>query len=169
MPNGSFADRVRRWERLVQTLSANTDQLPGVADILMQLQDLLERTRNMQKQEDATQAQFRDTVALRQSLDKEGEDLRIRIMHSLKGRYGLRADKLYEFGMRPAKPSRARSKTPAVPPPGTPPPTSPQPGAPAPSTPPSGTSQPNTPQPAAAPAGAVAPHPSGLAADTAVK
>src|SRR4051812_13759656 len=111
MPNGSFADRVRRWERLVQALAPNAPDMPGVADALKELEDVLQRTKDLQKQEDATQAQFRDTVALRQALDKEGEDLRIRIMLSLKGRYGSRADKLYEFGMRPAKLRRSK-KTP---------------------------------------------------------
>jgi hypothetical protein len=112
MPTGSFADRVRRWERLAQTLATNAPDLPGVADDLKKMQDLLQRTKDMQRQEDANQAQFRDTITLRQALDKEGEDLRSRLMHSLKGRFGFKNDKLYEFGMRPVKARRTKKAAP---------------------------------------------------------
>src|SRR5689334_2622007 len=112
MPTGSFADRVRRWERLAQTLTAKATDLPGVADDLKKMQDLLQQTKDMQRQEDANQAQFRDTITLRQALDKEGEDLRSRLMHSLKGRFGFKNDKLYEFGMRPVKARRTEKAAP---------------------------------------------------------
>ena len=58
------------------------------------------------------QGQFRDTIALRRALDKEGEDLRSRLMHSLKGRFGFKNDKLYEFGMRPVKARRTKKAAP---------------------------------------------------------
>ncbi len=109
MPNGSFADRVQRWDVLVKSLTANAPDLPTIADDLKQLQDVLQRTREMRQQQDVSQAQLRSDVKLRQALDQQGEGLRSRIMLSLKAKYGVDAGKLYEFGMRPVKARRSKA------------------------------------------------------------
>jgi len=112
MPNGAFSDKVQRWDVLVKSLIANAPDLPNAADDVKQLQDLLQRARDMRKQQDTSQAQFRTDVKAQQALILEGEKLRTRIVHSIKGKYGPEAAKLYEFGMRPIRARKSKKQAP---------------------------------------------------------
>jgi len=112
MPNGAFSDKVQRWDVLAKSLTTNAPDLPGIADDIKQLQDLLQRARAMRQQQDSSQAVFRSDVKAQQALIQEGEKLRTRIVHSIKGKYGPEAVKLYEFGMRPVRARKAKKQTP---------------------------------------------------------
>jgi hypothetical protein len=134
-----YSDYVTEWEHLLNTLAANTADLPHLETSRVKLQGFLEDIRSLAMQQDLHAAnkqlaskQLRVTLA-------NGKKLTTFLRTGLKEHYGNRNDKLVEFGI----PTFRRKKKDAT---DTPPPAGPTTG------PTAGPTAGHVPSPAAAPA-----------------
>ena len=124
-----YADHIKEWEGLAASLTANAAEVPHLEMRRAALQKLLEEIRSLTTQQAAFQSQKQQVSQKIKILIKEGIRLATVVRFSLKQHYGIRNEKLVEYGLQPFR-GIVRKKEPAVEPPGTPEP-SPNPASPA--------------------------------------
>jgi hypothetical protein len=117
-----FSDFVTEWEHLLNTLAANTADLPHLEAPRAKLQGLLEEVRSLAMQQDLHAANKQLASKQLQTTLANGKKLTTFLRTGLKEHYGNRSEKLVEFGVPPFR--RRSKKDPAV----TPPPTGPSTG-----------------------------------------
>ena len=110
-----YSDFVTDWEHLLNTLAANTAELPHLEAPRAKLQGFLEEVRSLAMQQDlhAANKQLASTQ-LRAALSN-GKKLTTFLRTGLKEHYGNRSEKLVEFGIPPFR--RRTKKDPTVKPP----------------------------------------------------
>jgi hypothetical protein len=106
----SFAVITAEWEQLLAAVEANRDDLPQAEALRVQLEASLEDLRALQAQRAALEAnRLRATQDLRICFD-QGRALASRLREWVRGQYGVRGDKLIEFGMKPRRKRRIRGR-----------------------------------------------------------
>jgi hypothetical protein len=124
-----YSEKTTRWEQLLASIAANTDELGAALQTeRTELEQLLAQAKQLDNRQDFLRAESSEVTRLRQEVDRQGEDLRGRLTAILKGKYGMRNNKLKEFGLAPFKPASRRKPEPEAPAPE--PPSAPTPAAP---------------------------------------
>jgi hypothetical protein len=110
------AGKIGDWQRLLAPLAANGDELKHLEVPRTQLAAMAAEAEDMKKQQTAKQAATQQF----QGMLTEGERLATLLRQAVKQHYGIRAEKLSEFGLQPFRgrkqPAPAPAPTPAIPP-----------------------------------------------------
>ncbi|HEX3527698.1 MAG TPA: hypothetical protein VH988_11570 [Thermoanaerobaculia bacterium] len=112
MAKTSFADIVTDWEQLLSKVTANTTDLSFLEDSHATLTTVLQSAKDASARQSTFRAQFQQaTRDLEDNLAK-GRDLATRLRNGVRTRYGLKAEKLTDFNLRPRRPGQKAKKTP---------------------------------------------------------
>lgn len=111
-----YADHIKEWEGLAASLTANAAEVPQLEIQRAALQKLLDEVRSLTLQQAAFQAQKQQVSQRLKILIKEGIRLATVLRFSLKQHYGIRSEKLVEYGLQPFR-GAVRKKEPAAEPP----------------------------------------------------
>jgi hypothetical protein len=134
MPNKAFADVMTEWDKLVTTVVANKDDLPYIDGYRQQLEVEMAGAKAANVRQSAAQAESQQASRDLDGFLASGSDLANRMRTGIKSKYGIRGEKLKEFGL---KVFRGKKKSSTVkPPPQVEPPTA---GTPTAGTPTAGT------------------------------
>jgi hypothetical protein len=142
----TYKGKIEDWDRLQERLTANAAELAHLEGMRKRLGEVTEQARQMAAEQAAQRAAKQQASQTLKSAVIEGDRLANVLRAALKQHYGIRSEKLAEFGVKPFR-GRIRAAKPEP----TPPPTSTPPPTPHPQ--PSGASAGQTPasHPAAAP------------------
>ena len=110
MAKNSLAFTIAHWERLLAAVEENRKDLPFLEMFQAQLGKEMDCVRNLRDRKAALKAETRlATRDLRVFLER-GRDLASRIQAGARAHYGIRSEKLTEFGIRLRRPRKAREK-----------------------------------------------------------
>ncbi len=126
MPKQSFADVMTDWEKLLATVAANKDELLFIDGYKQQLEVEMTGAKAASLRQAASQADSQQASRDLEGFLTRGSDLASRMRTGIKSRYGIRGEKLKEFGLkvfRGRKKSTTVKPPPAVTPPAVTPPT----------------------------------------------
>jgi hypothetical protein len=111
-------------QRLITALEANGSELPHLEGARQRLANLLVQAQENAKTQAALTASKQETSKQLRTLITESQRVANAVRALLKEHYGLRSEKLAEFGLQPFR-GRTRKVKPAAPEPPVPPPTAP--------------------------------------------
>jgi hypothetical protein len=114
MPNKAFADVMTEWEKLLTTVLTNKEDLLYVDGYRQQLEIEMTGAKAASVRQSAAQAEAQQASRDLEGFLKRGHDLANRIGTGVKSKYGIRAEKLKEFGL---KVFRGKKKSSTVKPP----------------------------------------------------
>ncbi|HXU45554.1 MAG TPA: hypothetical protein VN783_08510 [Thermoanaerobaculia bacterium] len=107
----SYAEILDRWHMLEEGLKAHPDELGFLTADLGELTALIEKGNTLAIRLEGLRADLGEATREREDVIVQGEQLRIRVTSTLRGRYGLKNERLKEFGLRPLR-ARPPRKTP---------------------------------------------------------
>jgi hypothetical protein len=111
MPNTSYAALISEGEHLLVTTEANAADLAFLDAPRLQLQAALEEAKAASVRQASFKAQFQQaTRDLEKSL-ADSRELITRLRNGVRTQYGLRQEKLAEFGLQPRRKRVAKPKT----------------------------------------------------------
>ena len=122
MPRGSLADLMAEGDHLVVTVEANGAELAFLDPMRLQLLDALDGLKTTSVRQDVFRAQFQQSTRDLEKYLAECRDLITRLRNGIRTQYGLKQEKLVEFGLQPRRRRAPRTKPPETGP--TPPPAS---------------------------------------------
>lgn len=114
------AGKVGDWQRLLAPLVANADDLKHLEIPRTQLAAMVAQAADLKQQQAARRAAKQEASKQLQERLTEGVRLANLLRQAVKQHYGIRSEKLAEFGMQPF---RGRKPAPATTTPSAPPPT----------------------------------------------
>ena len=123
----TYAGVLGDWQRLLPPLAANASDLPHLEAPRGKLQTLLSEALEISKSQAALTAEKQEASKRLKELIAEGRRLATVLRLAVKEHYGLRSEKVAEFGLQPFRGRKAKPDTPVTP--GTPAP-SPTPSTP---------------------------------------
>ena len=121
----TYSEVFGEWQRMVPKLEANADELGHLRPQWTKLGGLLTEGIEINKQQEAMAASKQEASKRLQVIITEGERLANILRLSLKEHYGIRSEKLAEFGLQPFRgrkvaelkaKKRARQEAEATPP-----------------------------------------------------
>jgi hypothetical protein len=116
-----------RWERLNQMMEVNKDDLPTLEPSRQEFAKVLVRAKEVAQRQAVHIAGKQDASKELKTLITEGERMATMLQQGLKSRYGVRSEKLAEYGIQPFR-GRPRKPAPdSEEPPSTPKPEEPEP------------------------------------------
>jgi hypothetical protein len=126
-----YAGELGSMQRLFASLEANRADLGHLEGSLTQFEELVTKTQDLAKQQAALTAAKQEVS--QQLKDQLGEGLRLATLLrvALRQRYGIRSEKLAEFGLQPFRGRNRKAKSPAPENPEPPAPEDPNPTTPA--------------------------------------
>jgi hypothetical protein len=111
MPSTSFANTTTEWGKLLVTVEVNKAELPYLEDRRAQLASIAERAQEASIRQAASRAQLQQATRDLEKMLSEGRDVSTRMRNGIRTQYGLKAEKLAEFGMQPRrKPQKSLAK-----------------------------------------------------------
>src|SRR4051812_45872007 len=116
MPNTSFADVMRGWEKLVASTTANKDELPHIDAYRQQLELEMAGAKAASVRQASLNAEVQQSTRDLEGFLQRGSDLAVRMRSGIRTKYGNHAEKLTEFGMKPFR-KRKKATTVEKPPP----------------------------------------------------
>jgi hypothetical protein len=105
---------VGRWQQLMVTLEANSGELPQLEIPRGKLGTMLDRALEIFTQQAALTAGKQEMTRQLQEILVEGQRLETVLRLSIKEHYGIRSEKLAEFGLQPFR-GRPRKVKPEAP------------------------------------------------------
>ena len=105
--------------RLVAALTANAAELPHLEGVRARLEKMVSEAQEVAKQQAALTASKQEASKRLRELLSEGNRMATGVSRLITENYGLRAEKLAEFGLQPFRGRKVKSATPE---PETPPP-----------------------------------------------
>jgi hypothetical protein len=116
MPANSFGERMKHWEGLVAGSKANSTDLEIVRGYTTRLDELIPLTKQANTRQLLAQAEFQQSTRDQEALVEEARELANRIRNGVRTLYGVRSEKLVEFGLKPQrKRGRLKRKKPLEP------------------------------------------------------
>ncbi|MEA2599171.1 MAG: hypothetical protein QOF89_163 [Acidobacteriota bacterium] len=110
MAKVKFAKTTTGWEQLLVTVETNKTELSFLEPQRSQLAGVLDRAKDARFRQDAFKAQFQQATRDLEKATAEGQDLAVRLRNGIRMQYGLRGEKLVEFGLQPRR-KQQRAKT----------------------------------------------------------
>ncbi|MEA2695246.1 MAG: hypothetical protein QOJ16_4633 [Acidobacteriota bacterium] len=112
----TLAAEIDRWQTLVDNLTPQVDQMPGLKEPLAQFQVLLAQAKAIRNHIHSLRADTDSALTQRNQLLVDGGDLFGRLSLGLQSAHGPRSPRLREFGLKPRKLRTGRPrKTPSTP------------------------------------------------------
>lgn len=116
MPKTSFADVITDWEKLLTTVSTNKADLPFLEEARSQLAEIVEGAKAGSIRQDTFRAQFQQATRDVEELFSRGRELATRLRNGVRTQYGLKGEKLVEFGLKPRRKPQKTKPEPVSPP-----------------------------------------------------
>jgi hypothetical protein len=110
MPGVVFAKQTTEWERLMVTVETNKTELSFLDPQRSQLALVLDRAKEAGLRQDAFKAQFQQATRDLEKALSEGGDLATRMRNGIRTQYGMRGEKLTEFGLQPRRKRKAKTE-----------------------------------------------------------
>jgi hypothetical protein len=117
MPNQAFANIVTEWEKLLSTVTTNKDDLPNLDGYRQALEAETATAKAANLRQSAAQAAAQQATRDLEASRTRGKDLADQIRFGIKSKYGIRNEKLKEFGLKVFR-GRKKKSTSETPPPG---------------------------------------------------
>lgn len=115
----TYAGKIGDWQRLLEPITANSAELVHLEGSRTKLANLLAHAVAINKQQAAHRAAKQEQTVQLRTLIADGQRLANVLRAALKEHYGIRSEKLAEFGIQPFR-GRNRKVTPAPEDPGLP-------------------------------------------------
>ena len=97
----TYKGKIESWDRLQDRLNANAAELAHLEGMRKRLSEVTEQARQMQAAQAAQQAAKQTASQTLKSAVVEGDRLANLLRSALKQHYGIRSEKLAEFGLQP--------------------------------------------------------------------
>jgi len=111
----TYAGKLGQLQKLSAALAANSGDLPNLQGSIAQFATLVAQAQEVATQQAALIAQKQAASLRLQTALAEGTRLSTVLQLALKQHYGIRAEKLAEFGLPPFRGRRAAKATPGTP------------------------------------------------------
>ena len=111
----SNAERVARWDNLVNNLEPAVGDVPHLAATLAELKGVLIEPRELSYKQDELRAAVQNNNAQLSDLVKRGDKIRGRLGAGLQFNYGFTSGMLLKFGFRPRRPPVRKKKVGSAP------------------------------------------------------
>ena len=119
----TYKGKIEDWNRLQERLNANATDLAHLDGLRAQLGRVMEQARQIAAAQAAQKAAKQEASKTLKTAVVEGERLANLLRTALKQHYGIRSEKLAEFGMRPFRgrnlTAKAKQPKPSLSPTGT--------------------------------------------------
>lgn len=107
-----FANIINNWALLNDNLKPRIEELgPQAQALQIELEGVLSRARALENRQELARGEFHQLTRDRQTLEKEGEDLRRRLGSFVRGTYGFTSEQLIPFGIKPRPRTGTRRKS----------------------------------------------------------
>jgi hypothetical protein len=110
--SATAAEKLGGWQRLLAPLAANSADLPHLDTLRTQLSTMATQVGDLSKQQAAQRAAKQDASRQLEEMMTEGQRLASLLRQAVRQHYGIRSEKLAEFGLQPF---RGKKKTPPPP------------------------------------------------------
>ena len=112
MPKTTFATVMNTGEQLLASIEANKTDLGHLEEQRSQLSKAIEGAKAASIQQDAFRAQVQQSTRDMEKFMSDVQELTTRLRNGVRTKYGLRSEKLAEFGLQPRRraPSKSRVK-----------------------------------------------------------
>ncbi|HEX4960063.1 MAG TPA: hypothetical protein VF173_04440 [Thermoanaerobaculia bacterium] len=104
------------WQHLLNMMEANAAELPHLEGPRAKLAAQLAQALEISKQQDTLTAGKQEASKQYRVVINEGQRLANAIRSMIKSQYGIRAEKLVEFGLQPFRGRNRKAKQPTPPP-----------------------------------------------------
>ena len=105
----TYKGKVEDWERLNERLTANASELAHLEKTRAQLQAMMEQARGIAAAQAAQMAAKQEASQKLKDVIAEGNRLATLLRASVRQHYGIRAEKLVEFGVKPFRGRKPKS------------------------------------------------------------
>ena len=112
-----LAKMISDWELLNTALQAHLTDMPYLKDMATELEGLIANAKGMDTKQQDLRGSLQETVRQRKLLVKQGGSLHLRVASMLRGNLGFDNQTLLGFGLKPRRPRRKKTPTPADTPP----------------------------------------------------
>jgi hypothetical protein len=106
----SNAERVARWDTLVNNLEPAVADIPHLSGTLAELKAVLIEARDLTYKQDQLRAEAQNNNAVLSDLVKRGDKIRGRLGAGLQFNYGFTSEMLLKYGFRPRRPPVRKKK-----------------------------------------------------------
>ena len=114
----TYTGTLGEWRRQLAPLQANSGELPHLEVPVVKLEGLLTRAEDLTKEQAALAASRQETTRQLKEVITEGKRLSTLLRQALRQHFGIRSERLAEFGLQPFR-GRQRKEKPVPPPEGT--------------------------------------------------
>jgi hypothetical protein len=104
MPNEAQADHLARWDTALVAGEVN-DTEPGLGDLMVELGTAAEGARTCIARRANLKYLLQQNSRDLDAFMATGKEAYSRVVYVVKGRYGIRAEKLAEYGLQPRRPA----------------------------------------------------------------
>ena len=101
-----FESRMAAWELFVAGMHPLLEEMPYLQPFHDRLRGLIDEARELEEQQEKARAEARELTHRRQSVEKEGDNLRARAAAHLRASFGFTSEHLIPFGITPRRGSR---------------------------------------------------------------
>lgn len=112
MSRVAFADETTEWEHLMTTVEVNKTELSFLDSPRSALGPVLERAKEANLRQSTLKAQVQQSTRDLEKAMAEGRELATRLRNGIRTQYGLRGEKLTEFGLQPRRKTKAKKTNP---------------------------------------------------------
>jgi hypothetical protein len=109
MPRNALPSTVGEWENLAVTVEVNAHELAYLAETRTQLVFNMDSAKAASIRQAAFKSQFQQATRDLEGFLTQGRDLATRLRNGIRTQYGLKSEKLVEFGLQPRR-KRTRTK-----------------------------------------------------------
>ncbi|HEV7505384.1 MAG TPA: hypothetical protein VGS07_10765 [Thermoanaerobaculia bacterium] len=103
MPKATFPEETTDWGQLATTVDVNKADLAYLEPHSSRLTVVLDGARSTKLRQEAFKAQVQQSTRDLEAFMKEGRDLATRLRNGIRTQYGLKGEKLTEFGLKPRR------------------------------------------------------------------
>jgi hypothetical protein len=115
MSKESVPKTLHQWEKILAASEANAEDLRYLQKERTELQEIVERVKHLWNQQAALAAQRQQVTRNLEEAKERGRQIAVRMRNGIRTRYGLKGEKLTEFGLRPRR-GRRRNQEEETPP-----------------------------------------------------
>lgn len=108
-PKSRYADHLKEWEDFSTSLLPSATEAPQIEIQRAALQKMLEQAKDLTTQQATFQAQKQEVSSQLGTLMKEGRRLASVLRATVKQHYGVRNEKLIQFGIQPFRGRKAKA------------------------------------------------------------
>ncbi len=110
MPATSLADKITLWKNLVGAVTPRLQEFPHLGNDHGELTTVVTTIEALVVEEDLHTARLREATRRRRDLERQGVDLRARLVTGLQSFFGKRSQELRQFGVDPLLPNVRRRR-----------------------------------------------------------